>query len=188
MSRRVPWLIGLALLLGAALPAGAGAPGEADARAAHRLWKEAAGLHLEGRYEDAVSLYRRALARHPTARIHNYLAWSLSELDRYREAADHARKAIALDPSYPNAYNDLGAYLIELGRPRDAEPWLRRAMAMEGYCCPHFAHFQMGRALLLEGRVNAASKELRRALAIHPRYRPAVELLREIRRRELQGT
>lgn len=176
----------IALLL--VLATGTAAAGDGDARAAHRLWKEAAGLHLEGRYEDAVALYRRALERHPTARIHNYLAWSLSELDRYEAAVESARRAIELDPSYPNAYNDLGAYLIELGRPRDAEPWLRRAMEMEGYCCPHFPHYQLGRALLLEGRINEATDELQRALAIHPRYRPAIELLQEIRRRELRGT
>ena len=167
--------------------AGGGAE-EPDARAAQRLWKEAAGLHVEGRYEAAIELYRRALERHPSARIHNYLAWSLSELGRYEGAVEHARRAIELDPTYPNAYNDLGAYLIELGRPHDAEPWLRRAMDMEGYCCPHFPHYQMGRALLLEGRVNEAAEELQRALAIHPRYRPAIDLLHEIRRRELQGT
>jgi Tfp pilus assembly protein PilF len=95
---------------------------------------------------------------------------------------------VELDPAYPNAYNDPGAYLVELGRPREAEPWLRRAMEMPDYCCPHFPHYQMGRALLIEGRVAAANRSLERAPGIHPGYRPAIDLLCEIRRRGLRGT
>jgi len=177
------------MLLALVLTAGAIADdAPTAAERAHDLWVQAARLHVEGNYEAALATYREALALHPTARIHNYMAWSLSELDRYQDAVDHCRAAIRLDPEYPNAYNDLGAYLIELGRPSEAEPWLRRAMGMDGYCCPHFPHYQLGRALLMEGRVEQAVPELQRALAIRPRYRPAIDLLIEIRKRQLEGS
>ncbi|MDZ7749621.1 MAG: tetratricopeptide repeat protein [Halofilum sp. (in: g-proteobacteria)] len=181
-----------ALLLAAALalaapPAGADEHGDAAARA-HELWKEAAGLHIEGDYEAAIGLYRRALEIHATARIHNYLGWSLSELGRYAEAAKHSRAAIALDPDYPNAYNDLGAYLIEQGKPVEAEPWLREATRMDGYCCTHFAYYQLGRSLLLQSRIGEARGALQTALMIHPSYQPAIRLLAEMRERGLQGS
>jgi tetratricopeptide (TPR) repeat protein len=189
LSRARPSLVLTAGLLALVMVVGAAADEpRPPAEQARDLWREAAGLHLEGDYEQAIALYREALAIHPTARIHNYLAWSLSEQGRYQAAADHSREAIALDPGYPNAYNDLGAYLVELGRPGEAEPWLRRATRMEGYCCTHFAWYQLGRALLLQSRVDEARRALRTSLTLHPSYQPAIRLLAEIRERGLQGS
>lgn len=154
---------------------------------AHELWKEGAGLHLETDYAEAIVRYRRALQLHPSARTHTYLAWSLSRLGRYDEAISHCRRAIELDPGYPNAYNDLGAYLIELGRPGEAIPWLRRAAGLSDYCCPHYAHYQLGRALLLQARVQEARSELETSLSMRPDYRIARRLLDSIRTRDLRG-
>lgn len=168
------------------LPAAWSAEQEEAARA-EQLWKEGAGLHVEKKYDEAVELYREALALHPTGRIHTYLAWSLSKLGRYREAVEHVRTSIEIDPDYPNAYNDLGSYLIELERPRDALPWLHKAIAMPEYCCPHFSYYQIGRAMLMLGRVETATEALRSAVQINPRYRPALRLLRRIRKEGLKG-
>lgn len=154
---------------------------------ARELWKEGAGLHLEGDYQGAIERYRRALDLHPTARTHTYLAWSLSRLGHYQDAVDHCRDAIALDASYPNAYNDLGAYLVELGRPGEAIPWLRRAAGLPGYCCAHYSWYQLGRAMLLQARVEEAAEAFRTSLALRPRYHPARHLLHRIRTRGLKG-
>jgi tetratricopeptide (TPR) repeat protein len=151
------------------------------------LWKQGAGLHLEGRYEPAIESYRRALRMHPTARTHTYLAWSLSSLGRYDEAVSHCHAAIALDPSYPNAYNDLGSYLVALGRPGEAIQWLRHAAQTPGYCCPHFAYYHLGRALLMQARVEEAQAAFETALALRPRYRPARALLETIHGKGLKG-
>lgn len=179
------------LLLSSAVSAGA-VHGDGNVSAdrvgrAHALWKEGAGLHLEKDYQSAIERYRRALALHPTARTHTYLAWSLSRLGRYHEAVSHCRRAIELDPGYPNAYNDLGAYLVELGRPGEAIPWLRRAAGFRDYCCPHYAHYQLGRALLLQARVEDARRELKTSLSIRPDYRMPRHLLQRIRLRGLKG-
>jgi tetratricopeptide (TPR) repeat protein len=160
---------------------------ESRAEQAESLWKEGAVLHLEKRYGAAIEHFNRSLALQPSARTHTYLAWSLSELERYEEAAAEARKAIELEPDYPNAYNDLGSYLIELKRPGKAIPLLEKAAEMEGYCCPHYAYYQMGRARLMQGRVEAAEEALTIAIKIRPRYRAAHDLLRRIREDGLQG-
>lgn len=166
---------------------GANDESAAPAERAHQLWKEGAGLHLETDYLGAVERYRRALRLHPTAQTHTYLAWSLSRLGRYREAVSHCRMAIAMDPDYPNAYNDLGAYLVELDRPAEAIPWLQRAAGFDGYCCPHYAHYQLGRAYILQARLEEARRELETALSIRPDYRVARRLLERIRSRQLRG-
>lgn len=180
-----------AALLSAAAHAGAAPGGDADAAGtvdrARALWKEGATLHLEQDYPAAIARYRSALRLHPTARTHTYLAWSLSRLGRYRAAVRHCRRAIELDPGYPNAYNDLGSYLIDLGRPADAIPWLKRAAQFTDYCCPHYVHYQLGRAMLLQARVEDARRELETALSIRPNYTAARRLLRSIAARGLKG-
>lgn len=148
---------------------------------AERLWREGATLHVEGDYEAAVKRFRQALALHPVARTHTWLAWSLSRMGRKQEAVEHCRRSIALDPDYPNAYNDLGSYLIDLGQPREAEHWLRRALAFDDYCCAHYAWYHLGRALLLQGRIAEAMKALTAAVQRRPNYRPPAHLLMLLR-------
>lgn len=176
-------LLALALALGA----GQAAAAEAPEQRAEALWREGAGLHVEGRYEAAAERFREAIALQPSARAHTWLAWSLSELGELHRAVEHCRRALALDPGYANAYNDLGAYLVDLNRPREAEPWLRRALAIDDYCCPHYAWYHLARARLLQGRLAAARDAVERALRHDPRYRPALRLRQLLRRLELHA-
>ena len=182
-----------ALLLAPAVLCTAGAqPVKTDAdetpqARAEALWREGAALHIEGRYESAMERFHEALDLHPTARTHTWLAWSLSYLDKYQEAVDHCRSAIEINPEYPNAYNDLGSYLIELDRPREAEPWLRKATELEDYCCPHYAWYHLARSMVLQGRFEEAYEALEASLEHEPRYRPALQLLRLLRMHELQA-
>ena len=39
-------------------------------------------------------------------------------------------------PGFGNPYNDIGSYLIALGRPKDAVPWLRKAMGARALRAP----------------------------------------------------
>ena len=43
------------------------------------------------------------------------------------DAIAECKIAIAVDPDFGNPYNDIGAYLIELGREEEAVTWLERA-------------------------------------------------------------
>ena len=79
---------------------------------------------LHGELGDAIALYRRSLAVYPTPEAHTFLGWAYSRMDRYDEAIAECEKAIALDPTFGNPYNDIGAYLIEMDRYEEAVPWL----------------------------------------------------------------
>lgn len=178
----------LALGWGAHAPsATADAPASPQERA-EALWQQAAALHVEERYRAAARRFREAIALHPSARAHTWLAWSLSELGRLDEAVRHCRRSIELDPDYPNAYNDLGAYLVDLDRPREAERWLRAALELDDYCCPHYAWYHLARALILQGRFEEAREALHQSLRQTPRYRPALRLLHLLRTLDLHAT
>ena len=140
---------------------------------AYVLWERGYQLHLAGRFEAAVESFRASIEILPTAEGHTYLGWSLSMLGEIEEALAECKKAIALDPDYGNPYNDIGAYLIELGRPDEAIPWLEKAIASKRYCCYQFAHFNLGRVLVAKRDLAAARRSFERALRHDPDFLPA---------------
>jgi len=57
---------------------------------------------------------------------HTFLGWTYHFQGRIEEAIAECKLAIGLDPEFGNPYNDIGAYLIELGRFEEAIPWLEQ--------------------------------------------------------------
>ena len=163
-----------------------GAPGqEPEAAIPHpqalQLWRQGYVLHLIGRYDLAARYFRKSIEIHPSAEAHTFLGWSLSSLGRTEEAIDECKTAIGLDPDYGNPYNDIGVYLIDLGRADEAIPWLEQATRAKRYCCYQFPHFNLGRVLLMQGRLEDARRSFERALDYEPDYLPALQGLAYIR-------
>jgi Tfp pilus assembly protein PilF len=144
-------------------------------------WRNGNVLHLAGRYEQAAELFQQSIDAYPTAEGHTFLGWSLSELGRLEDAIAECKKAISLDSDYGNPYNDIGVYLIQLGRSAEAVPWLHKAIAARRYCCYEFAHANLGRVLLSQGKIDAAKRSFERALSHNPAYVPAIAGLAFIR-------
>jgi Tfp pilus assembly protein PilF len=74
------------------------------------------------------------------------------------------------DGDFGNPYNDIGAYLIELGRDEEAIPWLERAKKAPRYEPRHFPYFNLARVHIRRNRIREAIAELREAIAIEPGY------------------
>jgi tetratricopeptide (TPR) repeat protein len=183
-------VLGLALVLLLAVGA-VGQEREEAARKrerAEQLYTLGYLLTLRGRFDDAIELYERSLALHPTAEAQTFLGWTYSHMGDYERAMAEAKKAIPLDPDFGNPYNDIGVYLIELGREDEAIPYLQKAMRAKRYCCYQFPHFNLGRIYLKKKMYEQAREEFQRALQIDPDYAPALkglELLRELRDRQI---
>ena len=150
-----------------------GHPEVPDQVRAYVLWQQGNVLHLQGRYQAAAGKFRKSIEALPTAEGHTFLGWSLSMLGQTEEAIAECEKAITLDPDYGNPYNDIGVYLIELGRPDEAIPWFRKAMSAERYCCYQFPHFNLGRVHVLQGDFIAARRSFEQSLRHDPDYLPA---------------
>lgn len=177
MNRSRPFLAAVFLVALSLAPAAHGQSGEPpaipDEVRAYALWQQGYMLHLNGRYQAAVDSFRESIEILPTAEGYTFLGWSLSMLGHIEEALAECKKAIALDPDYGNPYNDIGAYLIELGRPHEAIPWLKKAISAKRYCCYQFAHFNLGRVHLGEGNLDVARRSFEQALRHDPDYLPA---------------
>lgn len=142
-----------------------------------RLFHEAYRLQMEGKLEEAAELYRQSIHSHPTAEAHTFLGWTYSFQQRYEEAIAECERAIAVDPEFGNPYNDIGAYLITLGRFDEAIPWLERATRARRYEAHHYPHFNLGRVYLYKGMLKKAVEEFEQALAIEPNYTLAREAI-----------
>ncbi len=147
------------------------------------LLEQAYREQMNGNLDDAIRLYKASLAHHPTAEAHTFLGWTYSFQGRFEEAIEECKKAIAVDPEFGNPYNDIGSYLIQLGKLDAAIPWLERAIAAERYEPRHYPHCNLGRVYTAQGLLHKAIEEFEKALAIEPNYAYAREALEAVRAR-----
>ena len=91
-----------------------GRPNKAPARSESddEFLAKAAGLHLEGKLDEALAQLQRAAtgSAHP-ARVHGATGYILYELGRFDEAAGEYEKLIALEPQRPAACFNLALCL-----------------------------------------------------------------------------
>jgi tetratricopeptide (TPR) repeat protein len=147
---------------------------------AQALFEEAVELQRRRQYPRAIELYTASLALHPGARTYAYRGWAHSFLGHYEQAIEDCRRALELDPQYGNAYNDIGAYLIELGRSDEAIAWLEQAIRTprrEARCYPFM---NLARIYLGKGELRRALQTVRECLSVDPSYTPARQAVEQI--------
>jgi tetratricopeptide (TPR) repeat protein len=134
------------------------------------LFQKGYDLQTQGLWADAIAHYRASIRLHPSAEAHTYLGWVYSFLRLYDEAIEECQRAILVDPEFGNPYNDIGAYLIELGRLEEAIPWFERAVLAPRYEARCYPYYNLGRAFEKQGKWLRAIECYRLALAEMPRY------------------
>jgi Tfp pilus assembly protein PilF len=144
--------------------------------------QEAYQAQMEGDYDRAIELYQGSLALHPTAEAHTFLGWTYHFQGRIEEAIAECKLAIAVDPDFGNPYNDIGSYLIGLGKFEEAIPWLEQALTAKRYEPRHFPFYNLGRAFVATGYFKRARECFQKALEIEPRYTLATQALASLRR------
>jgi tetratricopeptide (TPR) repeat protein len=152
------------------------------ARAA-TLFHAAFDAQMRGELKQAIGLYRQSLLAHPTAEAHTFLGWTYSFQGLLDRAIAECKKAIEVDPAFGNPYNDIGAYLLQMGRHDEAIPWLEKATVATRYEAPHYPHFNLGRAYLAKEMYTRARQCFERALEVRPDYAAARQVLEAVRRK-----
>jgi tetratricopeptide (TPR) repeat protein len=163
-------------ILGAALAA-QGKDSLPALTAAVRLLPDDAGVHHNlgnafarlGRFDNAVSSYRRAVDLNPNfAEAYNHLAQALLNLGQFCEALECCRRAIDLKPGFVEAHDNRGTVMLALGRLDEAQASYQRAIALD----PGFAeaHNNLGNTFRSLGQLPQAILCYDRALQIDPRF------------------
>src|SRR6476661_556582 len=154
---------------------------EAREHRAIRLFKEAYDFQMKGELDAAVKLYKESIENYPTAEAYTFLGWTYSFMGRLDDAIAECHKAIEVDPTFGNPYNDIGSYLMTKGQVDEAIPWLERALQApryESYCYPHM---NLGRAYESKRDWLRAKEEYKKAMAENKDYTPAAQGLARIR-------
>ncbi len=144
------------------------------------LFREAYEHQMRGELEEAIELYTRSIEAFPTAESYTFRGWTYSFQGRWEEAIAECLKAIEVDPTFGNPYNDIGAYLIELDRVQESIPWFERALQApryESYCFPHF---NLGRVYERQRKFELARRSYRSALRENPRHVGAMQAVRRL--------
>jgi tetratricopeptide (TPR) repeat protein len=103
--------------------------------------------YQNGRVDEAAALFARGVTVRPDAAdFHANLAEALRILKRSQQALKHVRKALALDPALPDAWNTLGLLTHDQGRHGEAETAYLEALRLRpAYAA---AHVNLGATLL----------------------------------------
>jgi len=145
------------------------------------LFQQAYERQMTGQLEEAIVCYQRSLECYPTSEAYTFLGWTYSFMGRYDDAIQECLRAIAVDPDFGNPYNDIGAYLIELGRLDEAIPWLQKATIAKRYESHCFPHFNLGRVYERKGEWQQALAAYTRARELNSEYLLAAHALNRLR-------
>lgn len=127
-------------------------------------------LHMSGNIKDAIEAYKKSIYYYQTPKAHTFLGWAFSLNGRFEEAIDECKIAIELDPNFGNPYNDIGSYLINLGKYDEAIYWLEKAVEAPDYEPRHFPFYNLGRVYEKKGDWFTALSYYAEALKINPNY------------------
>jgi len=120
-----------------------------------------------GRIQDGVDFYRRAVGVNPTyADAHYNLARLLGQQGKIDEAIAHYREALKFKPNDVETHNNLGRLLAMQGDFSAALAAYRKALALD----PRYAkaHFNLGRLWVRSGEYAKAIESFQQALKLTP--------------------
>lgn len=145
------------------------------------LWSKGVECHSQGDFRHAVEFYTRSIEAFPTAEAYTFRGWAYSHFGRIEDAIAECKRAIEVDPTLGNPYNDIGAYLIAQDKYDEAIEWLERAKRAPRYEPRHFPYMNLGRVYAAKGMVLKAISELEEALKIEPSEPSCVAALARLR-------
>jgi tetratricopeptide (TPR) repeat protein len=132
----------------------------------YRLFDRAYEVAREGRFDEAIRVWTKALEISPEdAKAHNNLAFALANAGRLDEAIEHWQRAVQAGGDYASVHENLGRALLSRARLDEAIPHLRRAVEMD----PANAQTrnELGVALSRTGRIEEALAQFEKALEVN---------------------
>jgi tetratricopeptide (TPR) repeat protein len=174
VSRRAPLLV---LLLGAAfLPACATTSAEDEIRKLEARSSYEAGVKsiADGKVSLGLSSLRQAVEIEPQNPLyHNAVGAVLLNVGRFPDAQAEFQKAVELDPTYSDAFHNLGSAFAEQGKWEEAIGAYRKALAQTIYASPENTYNNLGYAYWALDRRQEAEEAFRAALQLEPKLVPS---------------
>jgi Tfp pilus assembly protein PilF len=83
--------------------------------------------------------------------------------------------AIELDEDYGNPYNDIGNYLVSLGKSNEAIEWFEKAITAPRYNMRYLPYYNLGKIYEKKGDWIKALKCYKESVKLNSKYEPAQE-------------
>jgi len=141
---------------------------QADNSSQDRL-NELLSLYNRGLLPETVRMAISLIETFPgVVKFYDILAKSYAQLNNLDAAQNVYKQALKLKPDYFEAYNNLGAILINVGAWADAASYLQRAIELK----PDYAdaYSNLGIALSEMGDINQAVISLKQAVKLQPQH------------------
>ena len=137
-----------------------------------QLIKKAFELQSQGKKLEAAKYYVYLIKQG----IKDYRVFSnygifLNEIGKHKEAELELKKAISLNPEYPNAYYNLAVLYIGQGNLEKAELELKKTIKLKSDFA--IAHYNLGFILKDQGRLKEAESYTQKALEVDPQLTDA---------------
>jgi predicted Zn-dependent protease len=142
-------------------------PSSNAAEGQYRAWLSLAQAIAKLKPEEALSAYQQAATLQPKeAEPHLSAGHLLEQENRFTEAAQEYKLALALDSGSTDAVTGLANIYMRGRQFPEAEGYLRKLLADRGESAP--VHIQLGRVLAAEGKTDAAIAELKAGAKLAP--------------------
>ena len=173
VSRKTPLLL---LLCALWLPACATTTADDEIRKLEARASYEAGVKsiAEGRISLGLSSLRQAVEIEPGNPLYrNAVGAVMLNIGRYAEAQTEFLKAVELDPTYADAYHNLGSAYAEQAKWEEAIEAYRKALTQTIYARPETTYNNLGYAYWALDRRREAEDAFRAALQLEPRLVPS---------------
>jgi tetratricopeptide (TPR) repeat protein len=138
-----------------------------------RLFDEGTKLAQEGKHEEAIESFQKALALDPNqANILGNMAESYREMGKLNEALEAYKKAIAVDPNEPVFYTNMGVILDKMGKTEESLEAYKKAASLNPGGSAQ-TYFNLGATFANNGKTDEAIDAFRKAIAADPKFADA---------------
>jgi tetratricopeptide (TPR) repeat protein len=120
-----------------------------------------------------ASLRQAAELEPQNALYHNAVGAVLLNIERFPDAQAEFDKAVAIDPTYADAYHNLGSALAGEGKWEEAIGAYKKALAQAIYARPQNTYNNLGYAYWALDRRKEAEEAFRAALQLEPKLVPS---------------
>ncbi len=132
---------------------------------------------VSGHYQRAISELEELKRIRETPELYNYLGLAYMGVSAFDKAYSSYERAVALRPDYSEAYSNLSACLIAMGKYDEAIEAAKKALSNSLYPKPEIPLTNMAQAYFAKGNDTEAIELLNKALSYNPFYSVAYEAL-----------
>lgn len=145
---------------------------ETDIQNSAARHKVGVGYYSEGKIQQAFLEFQHAYELNPQNKeaLYGIGIIYLLDFDETLKAIDFFERAVKIDPSYSEAYNNLGYANAKLGKFDTAIPFYKKAVSNLLYTTPEKAYVGMGRAYYRLGKYDDAVVAYKEALKRAPNF------------------